>query len=75
VKDFTVECWDTNAVDWSDEWENTNQIPPMVRFTLVLGGNKSDNGFNGTGPELTVTRVVAMPSSTVPVAAQTQGRP
>ncbi len=74
VKDFTVECWDTNAVDWSDEWENTNQIPPMVRFTLVLGGNKSDNGFNGTGPELTVTRVVAMPSSTVPVAAQTQGR-
>jgi prepilin-type N-terminal cleavage/methylation domain-containing protein len=75
VKDFTVECWDTNAVDWSDEWENTNQIPPMVRFTLVLGGNKSDNGFNGTGPELTVTRVVAMPSSTVPVAVQTQGRP
>ena len=75
VKDFTVECWDTNAVDWSEEWVNTNQIPPMVRFTLVLGGNKSDNGFSSTGPELTVTRVVATPSITVPLAAQTQGRP
>ena len=59
-------------MDWSDEWENTNQIPPMVRFTLALGGNKNDNGFGDAGPELTVTRVVAMPSITVPVAVQTQ---
>ncbi|MGA3164367.1 MAG: prepilin-type N-terminal cleavage/methylation domain-containing protein [Verrucomicrobiota bacterium] len=75
VKSFAVECWDTNAVNWVDEWNNTNQIPPMVRFTLVLGRNKNDNGFGDTGPELAVTRVVATPSSTVPVAAQTQGRP
>ena len=79
VKNFAVECWDTNTVDWVDGWDYTNQIPPMVRFTLVLGGNKSDNNFSGTGPELSVTRVVAFPSGTVPVAAQTQsavgGRP
>jgi prepilin-type N-terminal cleavage/methylation domain-containing protein len=75
VKSFTVECWDTTANDWSDEWDNTNQIPTMARFTLVLGGNKNNNGFGDTGPELTVTRVVATPSITVPLAAQTQGRP
>ncbi|MGA2801648.1 MAG: prepilin-type N-terminal cleavage/methylation domain-containing protein [Verrucomicrobiota bacterium] len=74
VKSFTVECWDTTANDWSDEWDNTNQIPTMARFTLALGENKNNNGFGDTGPELTVTRVVAMPSITVPVAVQTQGR-
>jgi hypothetical protein len=74
VKGFIVECWDTNAVDWSEEWENTNQIPPMVRFTLALGGNRSGNDSSGSGPELIATRVVAMPSVTVPVVVQTQGR-
>lgn len=74
VKSFTVECWDTTANDWSDKWDNTNQIPTMARFTLVLGGNKNNNGFGDIGPELAVTRVVAMPSITVPATAQTQGR-
>ena len=74
VKGFIVECWDTDAMNWSDEWDNTNQIPTMVRFTLALGGNGSDNGSSGSGPELITTRVVAMPSIAVPAAAQTQGR-
>jgi len=72
VKSFAVECWDTNTVDWVDEWNYTNQIPPMVRFTLVLGGNKNGNGFGNASAESAVTRVVAFPSGTVPVAAQTQ---
>ena len=72
VKRFAVECWDTNTVDWVDGWDYTNQIPPMVRFTLVLGGNKNGNGFGDTSLESAVTRVVAFPSGTVPVAAQTQ---
>ena len=72
VKSFTVECWDATGVDWSDQWDDTNQIPTMVRFTLVLGGNKNNNGFGDTGAEFAVTRVVALPSITVPVAVQTQ---
>lgn len=72
VKGFTVECWDTNSMDWSEEWDYTNQIPPMVRFTLALGEKKGDNGTVGTGPALVVTRVVAFPSITVPTVVQMQ---
>jgi len=72
VEKFAIECWDPSANDWSDEWDNTNQIPAMVRFTLVLGGNKNDNSFGDSGPTLSVTRVVAIPSVTVP--AMEQGR-
>ena len=72
VKGFTVECWDTTANDWSAAWNNTNQIPTMVRFTLVLGTKKADNSFGDTGPQLAVTRVVAIPSIMVPTAVQSQ---
>ena len=72
VKSFAVECWDTNSANWVDEWDYTNQIPPMVRFSLVLGGNKNGNNFGNAGVESAVTRVVAFPSGTVPLAAQTQ---
>jgi prepilin-type N-terminal cleavage/methylation domain-containing protein len=70
VKKFAVECWDPTESDWSDKWDNTNQIPKMVRFTLVLGGDKQNDAFGNTGPELSVTRVVSIPSVTVPRAVQ-----
>ena len=70
VKSFTCECWDPTVPDWSKKWEYTNQIPPMVRFTLVLGGKK-DDVYGDTGPQLAVTRVVAIPSISVPGQVQT----
>jgi type II secretory pathway pseudopilin PulG len=72
VRSFTTECWDLTEKDWSGKWENTNQIPTLVRFTLVLGGNKQKDAFGDTGPELSVTRVVALPSVMVPTAVQSQ---
>ena len=69
VKSFAAECWDPTENDWSDKWDNTNQIPTMVRFTLVLGGNQL-NTFGDTGPALAVTRVVAIPSVMVPSVVQ-----
>ena len=72
LRSFVIECWDTNNLDWSDEWDNTNQLPALVRFTLVLGGNKNDNSFGDAGPTLAVTRVVAIPSGTVPAVVQTR---
>lgn len=72
VKSLTTECWDPTEQDWSDKWQNTNQIPTLVRFTLVLGGNRPADNFGDTGPELSVTRVVALPSVMVPTAVQSQ---
>ncbi|HTQ50867.1 MAG TPA: prepilin-type N-terminal cleavage/methylation domain-containing protein [Candidatus Acidoferrales bacterium] len=71
VKSFATECWDPIQKDWSDKWDNTNQIPTMVRFTLALGGNTLNN-FGDTSPILSVTRVVAIPSVMVPSVVQSQ---
>jgi type II secretory pathway pseudopilin PulG len=69
VKKFATVCWNPVDKDWSDKWDNTNQIPTMVRFTLELGGN-SLNNFGDTSPILSVTRVVSLPSVMVPTVVQ-----
>jgi hypothetical protein len=71
VKDFLVECWDTNTLDWDKEWNDTNSIPPMVRVTLTLNGMTDQDGNNSS---LAITREIAMPSETMPGVEQT-GRP
>jgi type II secretion system protein J len=65
VKDFVVECWDTNAMDWAEEWDDTNSIPTMVRVTLTLGDKLSAG--------IPLIREIAVPSSTLPTVAQTGG--
>jgi len=70
VKTFIVECWDTNKLnggEWADEWLTTNDIPPMVRVGLVLGGNTA-NGVSA--PDFAVARAFAMPSQMMPAAVQ-----
>jgi prepilin-type N-terminal cleavage/methylation domain-containing protein len=71
VQTFKVECWDTNQAEWVTEWDNTNSIPPIIRVNLVLGGNTKV--FGGDAPTLAVTRVIAVPSQTMPTAAQAPG--
>jgi prepilin-type N-terminal cleavage/methylation domain-containing protein len=68
VQDFIVECWDTNALDWVDTWDNTNALPPMVRVTLALGSNLKDK--SSSGPSLAIAREIAMPSGTMPNSIQ-----
>ncbi len=68
VKKFTVDCWDPKVMDWMDEWANTNTIPAMVRISFTLGGNA---GAGNAAPELPVTRVIAIPSVTLPSGVQT----
>jgi type II secretion system protein J len=65
VKDFVVECWDTNALDWVQEWDDTNSIPPLVRVTLTLGDKLS------TG--VPVVCEIAVPSATLPTVVQMGG--
>jgi type II secretion system protein J len=70
VKDFVVECWDTNTLDWVDGWDSTNSLPPMVRITLTLTlENKSDN-FKPDASVLAITREIAIPADTLPSVAQ-----
>lgn len=66
VKDFAVECWDTNTMQWDTEWIDTNSIPPMVRVSLLLGSS-ADSGSAAT---LAITRLIALPSITMPAVVQ-----
>jgi type II secretion system protein J len=67
VKTFLVECWDTNQLDWVTEWDNTNAIPPMLRVSLVFGGNTAGDK---TAPDTSVIRTFSMPSSEMPSVVQ-----
>ncbi len=69
VKEFVVECCDTNALDWETEWDSTNSLPPLVRVTLTFGGNRLASG--NAAPLTTVVREIAVPSATLPAIAQT----
>jgi len=70
VKTFSIECWDTNQLEWVKDWDNTNSIPPMLRVGLVLGGNTE---AGGAAPELKVVRAFSMPSEMMPAAVQRGG--
>jgi prepilin-type N-terminal cleavage/methylation domain-containing protein len=68
VKNFVVECWDTNTLAWDTEWDNTNSLPPMVRITLIFGGNTTSKGSANV---IGITREIAVPSETLPSVVQT----
>jgi hypothetical protein len=63
VQNFVVECWNTNTMDWVDEWLDTNSIPPLLRVSLVLG-NTADPGNQASA--LAITRSIAIPSMMLP---------
>lgn len=65
VKTFTIECWDTNQLEWVDEWDNTNSIPPMLRVNLVFDGKD--------GHQFSADRIFAVPSMMMPAVVQTGG--
>jgi prepilin-type N-terminal cleavage/methylation domain-containing protein len=68
VQTFKVECWDTNQAVWVTEWDDTNAIPPLIRVNLVLGGKSGNPGV--AVPTLSVSRVIAVPSQTLPAVVQ-----
>jgi len=69
VQTFSIECWDTNQLEWVTEWDNTNAIPPMVRIGLVLGGDHNEN-VGEAGPPQTIVRVFSLPSTMMPTVVQ-----
>jgi len=67
VKNFVVECLDTNQGKWVTEWKDTNSIPPQVRYNLVLGGNDDAHGAALTSG---ITNIVTIPSVMLPTFLQ-----
>jgi type II secretion system protein J len=68
VKELLLEFWDTTKGDWMEEWNQTNSLPKMMKVTLRLAPPNQRFGYSQRGEE--ITRVVALPSITVPVAWQ-----
>lgn len=68
VKKFDLEFYDKQQKEWVEEWEQTNQIPQMVKITLQLGGGSYD-----AAPQQEITRIVALPSITVQPGWQSPG--
>ncbi|HXE41485.1 MAG TPA: type II secretion system protein GspJ, partial [Candidatus Baltobacteraceae bacterium] len=62
VKKFEMQFWDKQKGDWLDEWDQTNQIPQMVKFSLQLSPEQEE-----------VTRIVALPAIAVQSGWQIPG--
>jgi type II secretion system protein J len=71
VKKFAFEFWDRQKGDWVDDWLQTNQLPQLVRFTLVFGSSDPTK----SRIESQITRVTALPSIMVPANVQVSGPP
>jgi hypothetical protein len=69
VKTFSISCWDTNQFEWVSEWDNTNQLPPMIMIGLALGGDNNDNSSEADS-QRTIIRAFSLPSTMMPTVVQ-----
>ena len=67
VRTVAVDCWDTNKLEWTTEWLDTNSIPTLLRVKLVLGGNTV---AGSAAPDFSVARLFSLPSQTMPAGVQ-----
>ena len=71
VKDLAFEFWDTRAKDWTDTWDQTNQLPKLIRVSLeMLPPKQHGYGYSAMKTDKAM-RVITLPSITVPAAWQT----
>lgn len=70
VRGLLLEFWDERSGEWLEEWTQTNALPKMVRVTLRFAAVDSRQRPVASAQEEEVTRVVAIPSITVPVQVQ-----
>jgi hypothetical protein len=71
VKTFLVEPMDPRKGEWMDAWDQTNQIPALIRVTLVVG-SPNEGVYSPRGEDV-VSRVITPPSVAVPPNWQTPG--
>jgi type II secretion system protein J len=61
VEKIEFEFWDTRLNKWLDEWTQTNQLPKLLKLNIRFG-----NGSYSTAPDRESSRIIALPSMTVP---------
>jgi type II secretion system protein J len=64
VKELVFEFWNPARNEWVDEWTQTNSLPKMVKVMLRL--TSPNQRYNSSRTEEEITRIVALPSITVP---------
>jgi len=80
VEEMSFEFWDPRLNKWMDEWPaaKTNELPKLLKLNLRFGAGQT-HGSYGTAPDREVSRIIALPSMTVPslyqVGAQQGGQP
>lgn len=73
VKDLLLEFWNPNRNEWVEEWNQTNQLPKMVKVTLRLV--PPGQRYSSSQRSEEITRIVALPSVMVPAGWQTPQLP
>ena len=73
VKELLLEFWDSRANRWMEEWNQTNSLPKMVKVTLRL--TSPNQRYASSQVQEEITRIVALPSVTVPVSWQVPNLP
>ena len=73
VNKLRFEFWDVRLNDWVDEWTQTNQLPKLVKVTVQFVEPNQQGSYSQRKEE--VTRIVALPSVTVPANWQVPGVP
>jgi len=68
IRAFMIEfCYQRrNTYEWVQEWNQTNQLPKLVRFALAFGQSRDATGK----PKSVTVRTVSLPCSAVPPNAQ-----
>jgi general secretion pathway protein J len=72
VKELGLEFWNAAANEWTEEWNQTNSLPKMVKVTLRL--TPPNQRYYSSRVQEEITRIVALPAVTVPANWQTPPR-
>lgn len=75
IEEAIFQFWDIQAEDWVDEWTETNQIPPLVRVSLVIKARKGNSTVEQEFTELVRPAARAVPVMAQGAAARQPGLP
>jgi type II secretion system protein J len=73
VDKLVLGFWDTRLNDWVDSWTQTNQLPKLIKVTVEFAEFSHSHSYSQR--KEAVTRLVALPSITVPANWQMPGVP